>query len=271
MEQPNETVSGVVDTCGTRLGRAREQAGITLEEASRRLKMPVRVVRSLESDAWRADPNIFVRGQLRSYARMLGVDIEQELAQSGINEVAPVELVSHTHTPKYRRLFDQAARRGVYIAITAVIVVPVWLATRPHLASMPEVQSLEVPAIVSAALNPEIQSTTTSSERTPLIASMATMRAPVTAPVSPGLTLNFTADSWLQVTAPDGKVLEQAVLGKGESRQFYAKEGALIVIGNTAAIEASQNGNPVDLDAFSRANVARFKLSSDGSLAPTTD
>lgn len=271
MEQPNEMVSGVVDTCGMRLARAREQAGITLQEASGRLKMPVRVVRSLESDEWRSDPNVFVRGQLRSYARMLGVDIEQELVQSGVNEVKPAELVSHTHTPKYRRLFEQAARRGVYIAITAVIVVPVWLATRPHLASTPEVQSLEVPAIVSSALNSGIQPTTASGERTPLIASMAAMRAPVSAPQPPDLTLSFTADSWLQVSAPDGKVLEQAVLGKGESRQFNAKDGALIVIGNTAAIEASQDGNPVDLDAFSRANVARFKLSSDGSLAPTTD
>lgn len=270
MEQPNEAVSEVVDTCGTRLGRAREQAGITLEEASTRLKMPVRVVRSLENDEWRSDPNIFVRGQLRSYARMLGVDIEQELIQSGVNEVVPAELISHTHTPKYRRLFEQAARRGVYIAITAVIVVPVWLATRPHLASLPEVQSLEVPAIVSSPPNSGNQPSAVR-ERTPLIASMATIRAPASSPEPPGLSLDFTADSWLQVSTPDGEVLEQAVLGKGETRRFNARDGAVIVIGNTAAIEASQNGNPVDLDAFSRANVARFKLSSDGSLAPTTD
>jgi len=83
--------------------------------------------------------------------------------------------------------------------------------------------------------------------------------------------LAFSGDSWLQVTTRSGEVLEQAVVGSGEKRQWDAKEDLRIVIGNTAAIEARQNGRPVDLEAFSRANVARFTLSSDGSLVPSSD
>ncbi len=260
-----------VDGCGARLARAREQAGITLEEASSRLKMPVRVLRSLENDEWRAGETVFVRGQLRSYARMLGVDIEQDLVRAGVNEMRPAELVSHTHTPRYQRMLEQATRRGIYIAITAVIVVPVWLATRPHLSSAPEVQSLEMPTMAAVASDPPSQSTVSSGERTPLIASMATLRAPAASIESPALTLTFTDDSWLQVTSADGDVLEQAVLGKGEKRQFDVNGGLRIVLGNTAAIEASHQGKALDLTAFSRANVARFRLSSDGSLAPSSD
>lgn len=233
--------------------------------------MPVRVVRALENDEWQSNATVFVRGHLRSYAQLLGVDIEQELAEAGFNKVQPVELVSHTHTPKHRRILEQAARRGIYIAITAVIVVPVWLATRPHLSGMPEVQSLDVPGFSTSAVDPISKPTVPSRERTPVIASMAAIRAPVASHDAPGLSLSFTDDSWLQVTGPDGEVLEEALLSKGEKRQLSPREGLQIVIGNIGAIEASQDGKSVDLAAFSRANVARFRLSSDGSLAPTSD
>lgn len=271
MGQSNERLSDDAERCGARLARARESAGITLEQASARLKMPVRVVRSLENDEWQSEPGVFVRGHLRSYAKMLGVDIEQDLVRTGVNEVRPAELVSHTHTPKYRRMFDQAARRGIYIAITAVIVVPVWLATRPHLSRLPEVQSLDIPSFATGMVDSTSQADAPVQERTPVIASMAAIRAPVGVAEPQGLSLTFTDDSWLQVTTPDGEVLEQGVLGNGEKRQWSSKEELRIVIGNIAAIEAMQNGQPVDLEAFSRANVARFKLSSDGSLVPTSD
>lgn len=270
MGQSNDRRSDDAERCGARLARARESAGITLEQASARLKMPVRVVRSLENDEWQSEPSVFVRGHLRSYAKMLGVDIEQDLVRSGVNEVPPAELVSHTHTPKYRHMFEQAARRGIYIAITAFIVVPVWLATKPHLSSMPEVQSLDIPSFVAGTGDPASQADASVQERTPVIASMAAIRAPAAAEPQ-GLSLTFTDDSWLQVTATTGEVLEQAVIGSGEKRQWDAREDLRIVLGNIAAIEARQNGKPVDLEVFSRANVARFKLSSDGSLVPTSD
>ncbi|MEO6170548.1 MAG: RodZ domain-containing protein [Lysobacter sp.] len=271
MGQSNEIGASDIDSCGARLARARENAGITLEEASTRLKMPVRVVRSLENDEWGSGATVFVRGQLRSYARLLGVDIEQDLVRAGVSEVRPAELVSHTHTPRYQRMFEQAARRGVYIAITAVIVVPVWLATRPHLAITPEVQSLDVPMAAASAVDPPVQSNGASGQRTPITASMAALRAPAVAIDAPGILLTFNDDSWLQVTGADGKVVEEAVLGKDSTRQFNANGGLQIVIGNAAAVQASHEGKAVDLTAFSRANVARFKLSSDGSLAPTSD
>ncbi|QOW20645.1 DUF4115 domain-containing protein [Lysobacter ciconiae] len=271
MGQSNERLADDAGRCGARLARARESAGLTLEQASARLKMPVRVVRALENDEWQSEPTVFVRGHLRSYARMLGVDIEQDLVRSGVNEVRPAELISHTHTPKYRYMFEQAARRGIYIAITAFIVVPVWLATKPHLSSAPEVQSLDIPSFATGMVDSPRQADAAVQERTPVIASMAAIRAPVGVAESPGLSLAFSGDSWLQVTTRSGEVLEQAVVGSGEKRQWDAKEDLRIVIGNTAAIEARQNGKPVDLEAFSRANVARFTLSSDGSLVPSSD
>lgn len=269
MTQLNETGSGA-NSCGARLKDAREKARLTQEEVSTRLKMPVRVIRSLESDDWQAGSPVFVRGQLRSYARLLGIDIEPELVRAGVSEVAPSTLVSHTHTPRYQRLFEQATRRAVYIAITAVIAVPVWLATRPHLSNAPDIQSLEVPAIVIAPAGPAEPAPVAARQRTPVIASMGSLRSPATVETT-GLSLSFTGDSWMQVFAPDGRMIEQGLLGNGEQRDFGQQEIGRVVLGNVSAVDVRRNGKSVDLAPFSRANVARFTLSSDGSLAPVVD
>lgn len=275
MMQAKEIAPDGVDGCGVRLKRARELAGLTQEGVSARLKMPLKVIQALENDDWqRTGAPVFVRGQLRSYARLLGIDIESGLAQAGVGTITPPELVSYSHTPRYRRVFEQATRRAVYIAITAVIAVPVWLATRPHLSNIPDVQSLEVPALATVPVDP--LPVTTVPQRTPVIASMGTLRsateAGTPAATTPnGLSLSFTGDSWVQVFAPDGKVIEQGLLGNGEQRSFDQGEVGRVVLGNTAAVDARSNGKPVDLAPFSRANVARFTLSSDGSLAPVVD
>lgn len=268
--QSNEIAPDGVDSCGTRLRQARERAGLSQEEVSARLRMPVRVVRALESDDWsQAGAPVFVRGQLRSYSRLLGVELDLDSVQQEVGSIAPSELVSHSHTPRYQRMFEHATRRAVYIAITAVIAVPVWLATRPHLSNGElNVQSLEVQAV-----RDEADSTPPPArkppERTPLIASMGTMRS--TAAEAPELTITFNGESWVQVFDADGGKLEQGLLAEGERRSYDEGEVGRLVIGNASEVEVRRDGELVDLAPFSRANVARFTLSSDGSLAPVVD
>ncbi|MEE7548577.1 helix-turn-helix domain-containing protein, partial [Xanthomonas sp. Kuri4-1] len=143
--------------CGQHLREAREAAGLTLDAVAGRLHMPVQVVRALEQEDWpRLGAPVFVRGQLRSYARLLGLDLEPLLRQSHIAAVEPVKLVSHTHTPPMRRLLESTARKAMYVVITGVFAVPVWYATRTHFdPKAPSTASLDVvpgtPAPGSAA------------------------------------------------------------------------------------------------------------------------
>ncbi|UHQ25194.1 DUF4115 domain-containing protein [Lysobacter sp. 5GHs7-4] len=266
----NEVAPDGGGNCGARLKLAREQAGLSHADVSARLKMPTRVVQALEeNDLERIGAPVFVRGQLRSYARLLGVDLEPELDRVAVAQLAPSQLVSHTHTPRYRRVFEQATRRAIYIVLTAAIAVPVWLATRPHLDSNLAVQSLDVPAASLAAGAAPAAEPAAPPQRTPLIASMAPL--PAAAAQRNALSLNFTGDSWVQVYAADGSTLEQGLLGAGQRRDYAAGEVARVVLGNSSAVQVQQAGQPVDLAPFSRANVARFTLSSDGSLAPVSD
>lgn len=270
MMQSNHTTAEGVDSCGARLRTARELAGMSREQVSARLKMPVRVIEALEADDWaRIGAPVFVRGQLRSYARLMRIDLEADLVQAQVGPVAPPELVSHSHVPRYRHVFEQVTRRAMYIAITAVIAVPVWLATKPHLSNTPHVESLEVPAELAAGA---AASSTASPQRTPLIASMGAMRsAPAKRATEPALSLRFEGESWVQVFAPDGSSVEQGLLAEGDQRSYERGEVGRVVLGNLSAVQVLRDGEPVDLAPFSRANVARFTLSSDGSLAPVVD
>lgn len=269
MMHSNDVAPEMGASCGVRLKQAREQAGLSQEEVAASLKIPVRVIRQLESgDPSQLGAPVFVRGQMRSYARLLGVDLEEQLRQATAAPVAPSELVSHTYTPRYRHVFEQVTKRAIYIVLTAAIAVPVWLATRPSHQS--SVESLEVPAVASVTQEGAAPTgpTPAAGQRTPLIASMAPISS---ATAQPALSLDFTGDSWVQVLGTDGQTLEQGLLGSGQHRAYATGEVSRIVLGNSSAVEVRQAGKTVDLTPFSRANVARFTLSSDGSLTPVAD
>lgn len=254
--------------CGQRLRTAREAAGLSIQDVASRLKMPVRVVESLEAEDWsRLGAPVFIRGQLRSYGRLLGLATSTVHAASGVEPVRPVELKPRTYVPRMRIIAEQSARRLVYVVITAAIALPVWLATQPHLVPQDTVSgSLDVP--VGAVGEPEA-----SRGPTALVASMAPVpqrTAPQAAPAvaAPALEFELSDDSWVEISAPDGRVLEQTLLRAGEIRGFAVGEVGAVVLGNAGAVDVRANGETQDISPYLRANVARFTVSSDGSLAP---
>jgi cytoskeleton protein RodZ len=85
------------------------------------------------------------------------------------------------------------------------------------------------------------------------------------------LTLHMTGDSWVQIIGPDGSTVEKGLLKTGEERSFRNGQVGRVVLGNAAAVEVQQAGSTVDMTPYKRANVARFTVSSDGSLAPVVD
>lgn len=255
---------------GLRLQQSRQAAGLSIDEVARRLKMPARVVAALEAGEWAAlGAPIFVRGQLRSYARLLGEPMPEAVEAAMAPRPEAVKLVSHTHTPRYRRLAEQAGRRAIYIVLTVTLVAPVWMATRSHLSdSLAPAQSLDLPVHASSADNAEPASTErVDGGRQPLVASMTALpEEPAPAPAA--LTLRLNGDAWIEVSARDGSLIEQGLLISGQARRYDASRVGRVLLGNSSVVEVHNGGERVDLVPFSRANVARFALSSDGSLTP---
>lgn len=282
----NPTPSDHGAGCGQQLRQARQAAGLSLEDVAARLRMPVQVIRTLESDNWQTlGAPVFVRGQLRSYARLLGIDLEPLLAQAPVAQVEPVKLVSHTHTPRLRRVMESTARRAVYVVMTCVLAIPVWYATRGHFGdNAPRTASLDVvpaqaPGADDGALAQEAGTErnvpATRQQTQPYIASMTPVpraaEAAAPAPQSGGLSLRFNGDSWMRVNAPDGSQVEKALVRAGEQRSWHPGQVGTVLLGNASAVEVQQGGSIVDVKPFQRGNVARFAVSSDGSVVPASE
>ena len=277
MNQSNSTMPGGIVPggivpdgdrgCGARLRKAREAAGLTEADVAARLKMPISVVKSLEDENWdRLGAPVFVRGQLRSYSRLLGLATAPVHAASGVAPVEPPVLTPRTFTPPMQRLAEQLARRFVYIVLTAVIAVPVWLATRPHLGvASQDAAPLELHDTGGMASS----ATPSESEPSAVVASLTPL--PSRPAVAAALSLRFNGDSWVEVTAADGRMLEQSLVHAGEQRSYATGQVGRIVLGNASSVNVQRNGQAQDLTPYLRANVARFTVSSDGSLAPAVD
>lgn len=75
-------------TAGEQLRLARDQKGFSIEDVAVRLKVPARYVTAIEQGDVAVLPEpMFVRGYVKAYARMVGIDAEELLAS-----LAPVEV-----------------------------------------------------------------------------------------------------------------------------------------------------------------------------------
>lgn len=248
--------------CGERLKQAREAAGLSIDDVAAKLHMPARIVRSLEAEDWsRLGAPVFVRGQVRSYSRLMGLVTAPMMEALDVGPVEPSRLVSRTHTPKAQWWAEQVGRRLVYVVLTLFLVVPAWVATRQHLSDAGDALPLDVPVNTAAAAQGQAKQ---SAPRT-VLASMAPV--PAAAPVTGNeIVLHTRGESWITVTGVDGRSLEKGLIPANSERRYAAAQVARLTIGNASAVDVENHGRNVDMGNFARANVARFTVSSDGSL-----
>jgi cytoskeleton protein RodZ len=287
---------------GLRLRHAREGAGMSVSEVAEKLRLKSATIDAIErEDFGSLGAAVYVRGYFNSYARLVGVPTV--LIDSAFARQMPTAPALHTtaRISHSRYLFDRYAKRAVYLVLTASIVVPViLLATRDQLprqgatltpldapVTAPTSGAVEATAGVpdgdASAAPPSAAAPVATPERSagenPVMASLGPFLSPAapeaavatTVPLAvsrAGLSLHLRGDSWIEVLDRDGRRLQHGLLRAGESRDFAPGTAARVSLGNAEAVEVRMNGAVTDIAAFRRANVARFTVSSDGSLAP---
>jgi cytoskeleton protein RodZ len=117
----------MTDTVFATLTQARQAGGLTLEEAARQLKFAPRQLEALEAgELQRLPGGTFVRGMVRSYARLLRIDPEPLLAQIAA-QVPPPD--AERLAQRYRQPvpFTDGARRSnvAYVALSLALLVVV--------------------------------------------------------------------------------------------------------------------------------------------------
>lgn len=261
---------------GERLRQARIGMGLTPSEVGTQLKMPTYAIEALEREDWaRIGAPVFIRGHLRSYARLLNLPADAILESFSMPTSTPVELVPQTYTPRMQLVAEQTKMRLVYVVLTAAIAVPVWLATRSHLDGAIDTVSLDtdaplaLPQQTARPISKTEQTDTASAgQAAPLVASITPPMPQRAASSAELLSVTFSGESWVRLSAPDGTVIEQALVQPGQQRVFKPGQIGKAVLGNAQAVSMQYRGQAMDLTPYIRANVLRFTVSSDGSLQP---
>lgn len=276
-------------TIGARLRAAREAQGLSVADCGHRLRLPIKVLERLEADDFGSPEHfVFLRGALKGYATLLG--LPPGSCDDALRRAAPAEqpaLVAVARTSQTRWLLQRYGTAATYIVLTATIAVPlVLLGLRGGLQRpTARIVSLDQPAVTASApvatnaTAPRAAAVPLEPDATPFRASMtpfaaiglnddsttpavASTTAPL--PVVPvgqhTLVLTATADCWFDLTDADGNKVDSGMLHAGDTRTWHSAGVLHVTLGNASGVSVTQDGQPLALDSFMRANVAHFDV-----------
>lgn len=227
---------------GADLRHAREQRGLSLDELSRRTKISLKILESLEANQLDKLPEpIFVRGFLRAYAREVGLNPE-ETVQRYLTQFPPrgeaAERATATPSPfepggAVERETDVLAAgtrdwraRGVLIAALVVIAGYAMIHWRASGPSQP------VPAAAPATVAPHPEVGTSGSNTSAPIATATDVLK---------LTVHVRGLCWVSATV-DGSQVVHRLMPAGETYSVGVHEDAVLRVGDPAAFTFTING-----------------------------
>jgi cytoskeleton protein RodZ len=221
---------------GERLREAREARGLSPSEVSEKIRIRTVYLIAIEEENWRAvGAPVYIRGFLRTYARFLGLDPEEVVAQFG--ELEPGNAASE---PQY--LVDPPARRNHALTWVAACVAVLLVAFVAYNALTMHRQGQEAAVVTPASPSPVASATAPVAT-----AALAKSGRPATPAPGPGgnqsIALVLSAPSWLRVTV-DGTVSMEGTFPAGTSKTFHGR-AASIRVGNAGAVEVWIDGKKV--------------------------
>lgn len=253
---------------GDRLRREREMRGITLDEITESTKVSRRHLEALEGEHFDHLPGgVFNKGFVRAYARFLGIDEDQAVADysTASNEVPEPEgkFPLEIHQKPDRDLNPRRSPLPMVFAIAALIGVLVgyafWAKSKPHSTESSQQES-QVPAASAPANTASTPATSAPAASEPVPRPVE--HAPKAASVNPQPQADQAAsaldkpekaffvfvkareDSWVSIVA-DGKSVMQRVLNADKHKKIKAGKSLILRTGNAGGIEVTFNGRPL--------------------------
>lgn len=277
---------------GARLALQRQSVGLSVTDVAAQLRLHPNQVRAIEQeDLARLPAPAYVRGFIRSYARMLKIDASPLLSDLNA-KLAPVrESVVEGGATDYEaaraasgeRKFPQWILGGALLFLMTLGVVGWQARLQQSPAPTPEViAATPVAAPVSTQPAAIVPNASSASEATAIeakagdaVASIAAADA-VPAPTdtaeptvassaiasgaAPTLVLRFNGASWAEVTDRGGKILLSQLNSEGAEHALDGDLPLTVVIGDANFASVEVRGVAFSLQPFTRNNVARFTV-----------
>jgi cytoskeleton protein RodZ len=224
---------------GERLREAREARGLSPSEVSEKIRIRTVYLIAIEEENWRAvGAPVYIRGFLRTYARFLGLDPEEVVAQFG--ELEPGNSASE---PQY--VANPPGRRNHAVTWVAACVAVLLVAFVAYNALTMHRQG-QAPAVATAA-SPSPGASPAGSPTTLAAAKGVLAERSATPTPGPGgrqsIALVLSAPSWLRVTV-DGSVSMEGTFPAGTSKTFHGR-AASIRVGNAGGVDVWVDGKNV--------------------------
>lgn len=261
-------------TPGALLRTAREQQGMALDTLAAVIKVRPAKLQALEADRYEELPDLaFTRGLAMAVCRALHIDAAPVLAGlprihgDGRLEQVATGLNTPFRDRPWRRTRREAPVRavprrpllwvaGVLVAGAALLffVPSEWLDWRRLTGSSSAGPVTEAPVAAPGSGASAVVETVFSA---PVVVEAVTPPAASTAGL---LVLRASAESWVEVRDAQGQLLLSRALQAGETVNVDGALPLRATIGNAGATSVSFRGQPLDLAAQTRDNIARLEL-----------
>lgn len=276
-------------SAGAVLAAAREEMNLSVSDVARHLKLTPSQVEALEEGAYERLPGrVFVRGFLRNYAKLLGVDpqpllrrIEHEMPQPRVVAEPPPAQEAVMPTGERSRL-------PLYTGIAATVIAALaayefgFNNPPPEEASQPSKSGAPAQATAPDP-GPSAAASATSPAPPPVkpysVASAPSAAAGSGVPLNPALSapegtesakaprpgerelhFRFEQESWVEIRDRNDKVIFSKLNRAGAEERVAAAPPLKLVVGNARGVRLMYDDKPVDLSPHIGVTVARLTL-----------
>jgi cytoskeleton protein RodZ len=281
-----ELAAGEAGTAGpgAALRLAREELGLSQQQAAEQLTLDVSVITALDRDDFAAlGADVFVKGHLRRYAALLGMQESEVLAayDRSKSHLEPPSLIPRARAemmPERSRVNWPWVLGGAALVLVAAGLVAylseygfrlpgsadtgIELTTVAE--SAPDVAAM--PGSIGGAADGASQQTSLAGGSLPGVPGAS--GPPPTLPAGHvSLSVSFAADSWAEIYDGSGKAVLYDLGKAGSERTIAAAAPLSVTFGNAPAVRLAINGRPTPLPPVPAGQtVARFSIEVDGSL-----
>jgi cytoskeleton protein RodZ len=268
---------------GRKLAAARAELNLSVADVSQQIKYGVKQIAAIEADDYPKLPGTtFVRGMIRSYAKLVRLDPQPLLAELGRRD-PPAAVTADLRTSEREPFLEggkESNRIYIFLSLAALAVVAVVAYERyvnpPSTGELvmitPKVAKSEaVQMPLAPASAPEQRGETIAPEqRGETIAQAVEQRSQATTVPVPAasrktgglkrIELEFDQISWVEVKQANGRILLSQLNPAGSRQSIEGVPPFEVVIGNAANVRLKYNDAPVDLRPYFKVDVARLML-----------
>ena len=259
-----ETTQAATPLPGAVLRAARERLGMSVADVAQHTRLAPRQIEALEADDYDHLPELpFVRGFIRSYARLLQIAPEPLLAGLPHDDHSSVPRMPPSVEAPFPSPFMVHRRNLILVgaALLLLVLLGLWLAWNAT-SNVPAPAATETTAVApQTALPQPVQDQVLMTEASGVPAAPETATAPLAVPAGK-LHLRVAEKTCVEIRDRAGNVLLSQNNPAGSDMQIEGIPPLSLVLGQTRGVQLTFNGRPVALPPMvdPTSGVARLTL-----------